>query len=77
MPQLPGELFDVICTAAMPLPPSMQSEFAEQVVARLLALPADTLGVGLAHRIAFEEQRIFLRQRGVTVATGRKIRTSA
>jgi hypothetical protein len=38
-----------------------------QVVTRLRACPAESIGVGLAHRIAAEEQRNFLKAGPVAV----------
>jgi hypothetical protein len=38
-----------------------------QVVTRLRACPAESIGVGLVHRIAIEEQRNFLKARPIAV----------
>jgi hypothetical protein len=59
--------------AALPLPAALRSAFTLQVLTRLRACPAETLGVGLAHRIAAEEQRQFLK--AGPIAVGGKVRT--
>jgi hypothetical protein len=64
---VPDELRDVIAMAALPLPPSLRSAFTMQVLARLRACPAESVGVGLVHRIAAEEQRHFLKAGPVAV----------
>jgi hypothetical protein len=62
MPPLPDELHNVIADAALPLPAALRSAFTLQVLTRLRACPAESLGVGLVHRIAAEEQRNFLKR---------------
>jgi hypothetical protein len=57
--------------AALPLPPSLRSAFTLQVLTRLRACPAETLGVGLVHRIAAEEQRNFLKAGPIAVGGGK------
>ena len=61
---VPDELHDVIAHAALPLPPSLRNVFTMQVLTRLRACPAQEIGVGLAHRLAAEEQRSFLIESG-------------
>jgi len=61
MAQSPDETTDVIAMAALPLPAALRSAFTVQVLTRLRACPAESIGVGLAHRIAAEEQRNFLK----------------
>jgi hypothetical protein len=67
MPPLPDEVHDIIGHAALPLPPSLRHAFTMQVLARLRAYPAAAIGVGLAHRIAAEEQRQFLKAGPIAV----------
>src|SRR5262249_11882234 len=64
---VPDELHDLIAGAVLPLLPSLRSAFTMQVLAQLRACPAETLGVGLAHRICAEEQRHFLKAGSVAV----------
>ena len=61
MAQSLDEITDVIAMAALPLPAALRSAFTVQVLTRLRACPAESVGVGLAHRIAAEEQRNFLK----------------
>jgi len=67
MAQSPDEITDVIAMAALPLPAALRSAFTVQVLTRLRACPAESVGVGLAHRIAAEEQRNFLKAAPNTV----------
>jgi hypothetical protein len=46
-----------IAMAALPLPPSLRNAFTMQVLSRLRACPAESVGVGLAHRIAQNNER--------------------
>jgi hypothetical protein len=68
--QLPDEITDVVADAALPLPPSLRESVVATVVARLRTCPA--IGVGLAHRIAADEQRAILRNGGLFAIGGGK-----